>query len=509
MEVPGASSRRYVIGFWIAATAIGLTVRVLLVPLGPKYGYDADHDDFVRWGIQATDEGLTTLYDHPPARRDMRSWINGQWRTRQRDYDRLCNYPPLSTYLLYLSGGVFKSVSEDRLINTTTARFIFEIWGLMADFLLAWGCASLVAKFRSNQAARWTYLVVLLAPPFWWDSSIWGQMDSVVLAPAVWMVRFISDRRWVLAGIFYGLTASIKPQAVLFLPLWALVLVRTRPIYKPMISLAIAGTVLFVIALPFTFASGLTWWRASYVANLFEAYSGQTTLMAMNIWYVDLLLTDSATSRALWCGTPKDTWGNLFLLVGLGVPFVWMAWRWRRDSRAYVLYAGLSLLAFVMLPTRVHDRYLILPLPFLIVAAMIWVRFWPGVVLLIVVALFQITWPVWRQVQPGTWPYIKRNTIHRYEYLVDQLPPEKRSTVLSETEFVNKRRERYLALRHKTIAYEWLFTCLALAGALGAAVAFCKTTPEITWHEPVEHANQSRQARRTRQKQEKKKNKKR
>ena len=81
---------------WIGITLAALLLRIILLPYSPKITYPGDHDDFVRWAVQATDQGVLTLYDHAPDRRDMRVWDKNRqrWFTTQRQFDRVCNYPP-------------------------------------------------------------------------------------------------------------------------------------------------------------------------------------------------------------------------------------------------------------------------------------------------------------------------------------------------------------------------------------------------------------------------------
>jgi hypothetical protein len=138
---------------WALAIAAGLAVRIFAVQYSTEYGYFGDHDDFVRWGIQAIDEGVLTLYDHAPPRWDARS-TDGR-AIRQRPVDRVCNYPPLSVYVLWLNGGLLKLADPDRIINTPTSRNLFAIWGIVADFVLAFGCVALVrARTASYSCSR-------------------------------------------------------------------------------------------------------------------------------------------------------------------------------------------------------------------------------------------------------------------------------------------------------------------------------------------------------------------
>lgn len=478
-EHQGTVERKNAIGaktFWLLAPLGALALRIALVALSPKYGYFPDHDDFVRWGIQATDDGLTSLYVRPPAVHDARVWEGSKWINRQRSLERLCNYPPLSTYLLGASGLVLQAVSPDRLINTYTSRIIFSSWSILADLLTAWGCAALVARFVARPAAaRWTFLCVLLAPPIWWDSAIWGQMDALLMAPAVWTVFFMSTGRWKTAGLTYGLAAALKPQAILLLPVWALAFVVTRPIWKPALALLISVGVLMASSLPFLLDSGWAWLRLSYVQNLLDAYA-VTTLKAFNFWYLDLLICDSKDALAQWLGVTKDVWGKVLLLAMLAGGFVWMVLRWRRDLRTIWLWTALCLLMFVMLPTRVHERYLVLSLPFLIVLSALWWRFLPATLLLTVVATAQVTWPGWLTTPAGDWSAFETKQSHKYEQWLESLPPSRRNEAPSLQETLAKPRREYLARRSRVLAYEWLFTIMGIVGFL-TMIGTCMTIP--------------------------------
>jgi Gpi18-like mannosyltransferase len=465
--------------YWVALSLAGLALRAALIPVSPAWGYHRDHDLFVRWAILATDYGLLTVYDGPPPKHDIQVW-DAQTRSfvrteeQQRDW---CNYPPLSVYLLYVSGLVFKVLSPERLINTWLSHAIFSSWTILADFLLAWGCAATVAHFRPGRAAFWTYAAVLLAPPLWYDSLVWGQVDSWVLAPAVWMLWAILRQRWILAGVLYGIAAGLKPQAVLFLPLWGLVLLTSRQPIKVLLSGLIAGAVLGLCALPFMLHSGWAWLKLSYIGNFFHA-APYTTLSAFNIWYVDALLGTTKSATLTWLGLTKDVWGRTFLLIALAVGFVGVLIRWRREPRGLLIWTVLSLLAFMMLPTRVHERYLVLVLPFLIMLAVLYARFVPTVVILALVMMAQITWPHWIKLRPGAWvDFFEPAARIDYEAYLTELPPQERARAQTYDEFTRDARQEFAATRARSAPFEWMGTILALLASAGVATTAATLKP--------------------------------
>ncbi len=460
--LPGPPGRA---GFWPIAVLAGLALRLALLPLGPGFGYFPDHDDFTRWGIQAADRGLASLYVSPPPRADARTFDpkTREWRITRRDYDRVCNYPPLTAMLFAASGRAFQALSTDRLINTPLAWYLVQCWSVLADLVAAAGGAALAAALRPG-SQRAAFLLLLFAPPFVWDSAVWGQTDALLLAHALWMVRAMTRRRWKLAGALLGIAAGFKPQAVLLVPLWALALLCRRERRQVAVGLAVAPLVLFVVSLPFTLHSGDAWFRRSYVENLFEAHRAQTTLVAFNLWYLDLLRTGSDNAHAPLFGLSRNAWGALLLAAALAAGLVWSFRRRTNDADRLVAWAGLSLLACVMLPTRVHERYLLLPLAFLLVAAFNRRRLRAGAMLMLLVASAQVTWPLWMKADAGLWHEIREQLEQQYAVRLQALPPDQRLLVPPFEDLLKPHRARFERERAQTIPFEWGCTIVALLG---------------------------------------------
>ncbi len=465
----GRGATPAIAGRLYAIFTLGLVTGPAPPPVFAGMTYPGDHDDFVRWGIQATDRGVLSLYDEKPAPHDMRVWDKQKrvWapKPQRRGFDRLCNYPPLSVYLLYGSGLAFRALSNDRLINTPASLGTFLSWSIVGDLLVAAGCAALVSRFRPGWAPRLTFLLVLLLPPLWWDSVVWGQMDSVLLAPAVWMLYAMVRERWLLAGVLWGIAFGLKPQAILFIPLWGFALFTARSFWRVLAGGVLAAVVFFLIALPFTLHSGLAWFDESYYKNLFGLYADKTTLKAFNVWYLHLLLTDSLDAQARFLGLPRGSWGKLFLLLGLLASFLYAVRYWRHDRRAFVLWTLLSVLLFVMVPTEVHERYLILVLPFLGIATALTWRLWPALILLVFVMVGQLSWPLWLKTGRGQWLEIQQSITDTFRGEAATRPGSDEQKQAALDRILASRVQSYRELHQQTAAYEWTFTICALLGA--------------------------------------------
>ena len=448
-----------------AALILGLGIRVAMICLSPRYGYIQDHDDLARWALQAADDGVLSLYDHPPKAAELQVWIGDRWGIARHELDRLCNYPPLCVYLLDVSGHLLKAVRPDRLLNTMESRWAIGLWSFFFDAWLALGCARLVRAAGGGDRARWWALMLAwVAPPFWLVSCLWGQVDTWVLAPMVWTVAEMVEGKWIAAGIYYAIAIGLKPQAAALIPVWGAALLMTRPFVKPVISGLVAVGATASLAIPFFLHSGGAWWTQSYQANLFEHSRGNTTLMAFNVWYLDCLVTGSVDETREWLGVAKSTWGQAGLSVALFAGLAWTLQRFKSDRRGLIFYATLVMLAFVMVPTRVHERFIVLVLPFLMASALVRWRGWIGLWLIMIVATAQSSWPQWLGTSAVDWEPFEKEQRTEFE----KLPADKRPADFEI--YIKPYREDYTQRNSPKRPFEWIFAVLGVAGGILATI---------------------------------------
>lgn len=457
-----------------AVTLFGLVLRlVLLLSLARTIGYMPDHNDFGRWGIQAVERGLLTLYSEPPPKRPLQVWNGARW-VQQHYNDRICNYPPGATYLLAFSGAGFEGAGGGAL-NSTGARAWFSIWGILADFVLAAGCAALVGLVANRKVVLYVYGVAVFYPPFWWDSAIWGQMDTVVLAPLVWMVYFLLRERYLTAGILWGVALSLKTQAILAVPVWAAVLVLHTARPRVLIGAAVAAGTLFVLALPFTLqglfspsAGAFDWATKSYGEPVGETYAQYSTLKAFNLWYLDALVYDSLNANETVGGLSKRHWGYMALALGLIGSAAFATIRWRQQRLGLVVWTLLVMLCAVMLPTNVHERYLILALPWLLILAARGWQVWPGLLALTFVMLMQLGWPLWYEgLAPGALQPAYAEIDALFEPRLAEANEAEQAALLRMRDRELEPLERaYRQRRADVSGMEWGLTWVALAGTV-------------------------------------------
>jgi hypothetical protein len=146
---------------------------------------------------------------------------------------------------------------------------------------------------------------------------------------------------------------------------------------------------------------------------------------------------------------------------------------------ALLRFSAAVLLLLVILPTRVHERYIVLCIPFLIAAAALRVRLWWGVVPLIVAATFQISALEWVNMSAETWGYIAQQAERDYERLREVLPPDQFAEVPPPHEHLAAQRGRFERERQEsgTRGREWALTAVELSAAALCLWLLCARWP--------------------------------
>ncbi|MCP4592299.1 MAG: DUF2029 domain-containing protein [bacterium] len=470
----------------VGTLLVGLGVRAYLVVQPPASSTRWDHHEYVRWGVLMHEEGLASLYDHAPPNALMYYHQSDVRQEVQHLEHFICNYPPLAAYPLYAQIKLLAWFDPTLASNTTAARVIYALLSILGDVLIAAGCYALVWRLTrsagrsgaARRAAALAFGAIMLAPPFIIDSAWWTQTDSWVLAAAVWMVWAMLGRRWLTAGLLWGVALGLKTQGILFAPIWLFALLQGPQRRRVVCAGSLAVGVLVAVSLPFSLHSGPKWFQESYIGNLFEMYE-TTTLKAFNVWYVDLLLCEDLDANRLLWGLKKDTWGKMLLACTV-IGSAALLLRRRRSFALGMLvtFTAVTLLAAITLPTRVHERYIILPIPFLVVIAMWRPRLWIALLPFIVAASFQMTALDWlgRTRGAGSWPDVL--TAHRernleqlteeYEYLRTTLPAEEFAALLPPDEHIEQvARTAHLESRAEVVRWEWALTMVELLSAAG------------------------------------------
>jgi 4-amino-4-deoxy-L-arabinose transferase-like glycosyltransferase len=376
------------LGRWLGRYALllillsGLAFRIWLAfVVLPGQGFGGDLTDHVQWMRKLVETGPGGYY--------------------AAFHDRVL--PPGWLWILWVLGSIAQAVSGP-LAGPDSAWFaLVKLPAIVADVAIAALLFVAVRSWTGRRAALTAAALFLWIPVTWYESAIWGQIDSIgALLMLVALVLLI-------AGVGEGAAAAgaaaaiVKPQFGIILFVVAIVLLRRHAIMgrkgaartdapipgrgplrgwfsrqgpERLVSAGVAALVVgLALIVPFGMRSFATGALARIplvgdiagLVSLFQAEANmgnfrKVTVNAFNPWafvgnppLVTAVAHWTDDSIKIIGGLGAFTVGALLLAIAFAVVgFVLL----RRDDRTTLLVAtAVLVLAFFVLPTRVHERY--------------------------------------------------------------------------------------------------------------------------------------------------------
>ncbi len=336
--------------------ALGLALRLIIAyVLLPGSGFKVDLGSFAGWAMELAKNGPWGLYDRPI----------------------FVDYTPGYLYVLWALGLVSQAFA-------IPIGELLKLPAIFADLALALAIFSLAAELgASRRGAIVAAGVFLLVPVTWFDSAVWAQVDSVGTLFLVLAVRELWRGRSERAAILTTIAAIIKPQFGILIPLAAVVIIRRHWVERPndgsrlgggpvrIVTTTLAGLVTAtLVCLPF----GIT--IVGLLQQIVQTAGGYPylTVNAYNPWALVTMDGAGLASSGTWirdAPNPENAADPFFTPLGIpavlvGTTFIGAAivalmvvlWRRHDDRRALLVALAVMAIAFFILPTRVHERYL-------------------------------------------------------------------------------------------------------------------------------------------------------
>ncbi len=285
------------------------------------------------------------------------------------------DYPPGYMYILWFLGAIRSLFG----LSSAGPVFIFmlKLPATVADLVSAYIIYRMARRFDlSNSKALALMALMAFNPAAMFISGAWGQVDSLLtlcIFAAIW--SFMKQRR-ILAGVFYGIAVLLKPQALMFGPLFAVVLIMDifgrgwkRRLLEVLASLVAMFAVIFVLALPFKGSQPWDWLLGKYFStatsypyasveafNLPALFGGNWT----NVNKVPFLLS-------------YGTWGTIFIVLSVVAAIGFYIKERKKNPGALLLASAFLIIAVFTLGQYMHERYLF-PALFLLLAAAFYYR---------------------------------------------------------------------------------------------------------------------------------------
>lgn len=348
----------------LGGLALRLTIAYVLFP---SSGFESDLASFTSWALTLAEHGPGGFYEHAG----------------------FADYPPAYLYLLWPIG----LLAGQAVDAAALAGDLVKLPPILLDIAVSYVIYRLVLGWtwpgrRAEPLALVAAALYLFNPVSFYDSALWGQSDAagalLLLLGAAALIRGNSEGAAALAAT----AALVKPQfGVVLIPLVAFVLVKRHllhpgsgPRQRPWAPAALAGwlageqgwprlvtafaaawAAFFALALPFGLGP------LEYLERMVGTAGGYAylTVNAFNPWA--LIGSGGTPPLAQVLGWSDDTIGLLGPIPGVAIGaallvagFLWGTVRAAvRDDRWTLLVALAFLaIAFFVLPTRVHERYI-------------------------------------------------------------------------------------------------------------------------------------------------------
>jgi dolichyl-phosphate-mannose-protein mannosyltransferase len=341
-------------------TLAGIAARLLFVA---DPGHVVDLQTFGQWALGAADNPWDRAYEITDA-----------------------NYPPGALLFFELIGRGYRALG---LNDPVSLRIALKLPNVAFDAIGGGILFAIAARFVDARKALLAAAVYDLNPAIIYDSSLWGQNDSITTVTTLAAMWYILARRRVAAWIILAFAVLNKPPVIVLAPLFALeaLALRDPNARRQALIATVAGIACsllcgYVVALPFysdhsfigVYERMLSWYA---VGSSLYPY---TSANGFNVYalFGDFFKPDGVTVVFM----PLKDWADVaFVLIAMLI--LWQYAR-LRDGRAFLEACFLTMLAFFLVLTEMHERYLIYAVTFIPALAALDRRYlWSAIVLTI------------------------------------------------------------------------------------------------------------------------------
>lgn len=289
----------------------------------PDSGYDKYF--WVNWTEYITNQGLLNVYNNPEV-----------------------GYPPVVLFCCWVFTWFADAAGA---INQVNINYL-KLPALIADWTIIFLAIKLLQK--NNKPLQWALLLVF-NPVFWYNSLVWGQFDSMYVAPLAWGIYYLVDKKATLATMLFALAVLTKLQALLLvLPILGLYIYNAQKASR----IKLSALFLVTVALPILAFIPFTGVSISTILNRTVNYYTGVSQYAYNVWYFifDNPVATPATTTFIG-NTTLSTWGlYIAMLGGVGAMSFLVNLKIKNTQQLFAAFAMASL-AYFFFMAKMHERY--------------------------------------------------------------------------------------------------------------------------------------------------------
>ncbi len=325
--IGGSREKRHFGLLFAAAAVTALVLRFYLAVKSP--GYEVDVNTFKAWANKAASGGLAHFYD-------------GQF----------ADYPPGYIYVLWVLGTLQQAFHIDWA--SKSALLLIKLPALIADVAIGYLLYREGAKRLSSSAGFGLALLFLFNPAVLVNSAGWGQIDSFFTLALLIALLLLATDKWEGSAVFFAISILIKPQALIFTPVFLYQAIRKRKWTRLGACIAIGIGVFLVLVAPYSLNQSSPLW----IVDLYKSTLGQYAYATLNAFNVYALFGANMVSADTGSPLTYQMVGNgaIVLTVLMSAYFFF---RKKTEGADKLFYTAFFLIFMVfMLSAKMHERYL-------------------------------------------------------------------------------------------------------------------------------------------------------
>lgn len=261
------------------------------------------------------------------------------------------DYPPVYLMVLALIGNINRLFGI--AVNSGLYIIMLKLPAILADLATAWIIFKVAQKYLDPKKGLIISVLYLFNPMIWFDTLIWGQVDSFFFLIMIVVFWLIMERRLGLASLMMMVALLTKPQGALFLPVLIYELYKAKNAETTFVAFAVSFLTFLAITLPFTIGNPDLFW----LWHLLGRMLGGWEFAAVNAFnFFALVGGNWVAITKPFLGLTYEIWGDFFLLV----IFAFSIYLYLKSHNQYTfLFTALVLdMGIFNMVCWMHERYL-------------------------------------------------------------------------------------------------------------------------------------------------------
>lgn len=326
MLEPDDNNQKYLKYFFVVI-GISLFIRLVIAPL--YKGYEFDYGMFMSW----TEAGANNLWS---------IYYSGE---------AYVDYPPVYLAILAIIGVINRFFGF--AVDSGMYIFMLKLPAIICDIATAWILFKVAKEYLNLRKALIIATLYLFNPMIWFDTLVWGQVDSFFFLTIIAVFWFIMEGKMGMAVFMMTVSILTKPQGILFLPVLFYELFQTKSIMVMVKAFFISLVTFTVITLPFTIGNPDFFWFYHLLGRMLGGWEF-ASVNAFNFF---------ALVGGNWIEIGKpfmfltyEIWGDIFLVIIIAFSG-YLYWK-SRSPYTFVFAALILDMGIFNMVCWMHERYL-------------------------------------------------------------------------------------------------------------------------------------------------------